>query len=377
MNDSAIASPMTGGTGHERVDISFVGRPWSLVGLGIYNTLLSLLTLGVYSFWGRTEVRKRLWSMVRVNGEPLEYTGTGKELFLGFLIVFAVVLLPYIIAYTAALIWLGPVIAVLVLFSAYIVIGYLFGVGIYRARRYRLSRTRWRGIRGALIGSDWRYAWGYFWTAIVSGLTGGWLHPWRTNFLYRNITNDTRFGDRPFSYDGQAGPLYPPFALAWVGGILAYIGILGGIFGYLYGVGKFPLPNEDGTTPPQIPPTLVDNLIMFLIVVGMVLFFSLFIGWYQARATNVLTRGTMFDGLKFKADVNGAGMIWMFVSNYLMTLLSFGALKPVADARNTKYLIDRLSTDGTVDFGLIAQSQAAMEARGEGIATAFDLDAIG
>jgi uncharacterized membrane protein YjgN (DUF898 family) len=105
--------------------------------------------------------------------------------------------------------------------------------------------------------------------------------------------------------------------------------------------------------------------------------FALFAGWYQARTLNVLTNGTRYQNLKFKCEVWGAGVIWMFISNYLMTLLTFGILKPVADARWTKYLIDRISTEGTVNFAAIAQSQAAMDRRGEGLAEAFDIDAFG
>lgn len=369
----APAAPPPG----EPIEISWQGSPWSLAGLGLFNFALTLITLGVYSFWGRTEVRKRLWNMVRINGEPLEYTGTGKELFLGFIVVFLVVLLPLILAAVGAQILLGPVIGLLVTLSAYIIIGYLFGVGIYRARRYRLSRTRWRGIRGTLVGSDWGYAWGYFWTGLLSGFTGGWMHPWRTNYLYRRMTNEMRFGDRPFSYDGKAGPLYPPFALAWVGGIIAYLGIFGGIFGYMYARGMMPLPREDGSMAEPVPPGIVDNIAMMAIVVAMVLLFSLFAGWYFARVQNVLSRGTTYEGLRFSASVKGPGMIWMFISNYLLTLLTLGILKPVADARNMRYLVERLRADGTVDLAAVAQSQAAMEQRGEGLATAFDLDAIG
>ena len=55
------------------------------------NLLLRVLTLGIYHFWAKTEVRKRIWSAIRINDEPLTYTGRGMELFLGFLIVFLVV----------------------------------------------------------------------------------------------------------------------------------------------------------------------------------------------------------------------------------------------------------------------------------------------
>ena len=97
----------TSSTGGEPIDVTWRGSPWSLTGLSFLNFLLSVVTLGIYSFWGKTEVRKRIWSSVRLNGEPLVYTGTGKELFLGFLIIFGVFLLPAFAILVALQLMLG------------------------------------------------------------------------------------------------------------------------------------------------------------------------------------------------------------------------------------------------------------------------------
>ena len=72
-------------TAQRAIDITFDGRGGRMIGLGFINGILKVLTLGLYSFWAKTEVRRRIWSATRLNGEPLSYTGTGKELFLGFL----------------------------------------------------------------------------------------------------------------------------------------------------------------------------------------------------------------------------------------------------------------------------------------------------
>ena len=176
----------------EAVKLSWV-QPDGLIGLSFANYFLRIITLGVYHFWGKTEVRRRIWSAVRLNGEPLAYTGTGKELFLGFLLVFGVVMLPMTLAVFAASFAFGPQSPAPAL--VYPLFFVLMGIGIYRAQRYRLSRTLWRGIRGGLEGSARSYAWTHVWTGVLVPFTLGWILPWRQTKLQSLLVNDMRFGE--------------------------------------------------------------------------------------------------------------------------------------------------------------------------------------
>src|SRR5215510_16588030 len=187
--------------------ISWVPPPGGFAGLSILNGVLRILTLGVYHFWGKTEVRQRIWSAVRIDGEPLEYRGTGGELLRGFLVVFFLVLLPMGLASFAAPL-LGPPAQALFNFAFWPVLLLLSGLGIHRARRYRLSRTRWRGIRGGLSGRSRGFAWTYLWTMLLVPLTLGWILPWRTVHLHRALSVETRFGDNAFTFTGVLGPIY-------------------------------------------------------------------------------------------------------------------------------------------------------------------------
>ena len=99
----------------------------------------------------------------------------------------------------------------------------LYGFAIYRARRYRLSRTVWRGIRGALPGSALTYSGKYFAALLLSPITLGWSTPAMNLVLAEHINNDMRFGNTPFSFSGRAGPLYARFAVCWFGTIVAYL----------------------------------------------------------------------------------------------------------------------------------------------------------
>ncbi|RFA27198.1 hypothetical protein CAI21_15230 [Alkalilimnicola ehrlichii] len=50
----------------------------------LVNLLLKVITLGIYHFWAVTRVRRYLWAQTSFDGERFEYTGTGRQLFLGF-----------------------------------------------------------------------------------------------------------------------------------------------------------------------------------------------------------------------------------------------------------------------------------------------------
>ncbi len=368
-----------------------------LWGLSLKIFILRLLTLNIYSFWGKTEVRRKVWSAVHLQGQPLEYTGRGLELFLGFLIVFFAVLLP-LIAYSFAIqFYIGPdpknaPYVLLASLPLYILGIYLFGVAQYRARRYRLSRTNWRGIRGTMSGSAWRYGWTSFWTALLIPLTLGWILPWRSTKLQRIMTKETVFGNIPLNFDGTSGPLYGPFAVLWIGSwtVAPILGIIIGILlAAVFALIVFViflligLPIPDFTQLPALMETrqnLPWNYALmifpsyFAFIIGIVLGFVIFSMYYTSRSYNHFTNSTTFDSSRFQLKTTTWSLMWLTISNYLILLFTIGIAFPIVLSRFSSYFINRTSIVGDIDFNRVAQSQADRERTGEGLAEAFDID---
>ena len=370
----------------ETAKISWSGTTWGLAGLGLVNFLLTVVTLGIYHFWGKTEVRRRITSSIRVNDEPLEYTGTGKELFLGFLIVLFAILLPLQLLVVGSVLAFGEVGQALVVVELPL-FWYLFNVAIYRARRYRRSRLRWRGVRGALVGSSWSYGWSSLWSAVASGMTSGWLTPWRDNYLHRTLTRETRFGDRPFNYTGKAGPLYPSYALAWLGtiGLLLVVGGLAAAVIYPLAqpvVEAMKLATDAEGKVDWTLPELKDQMGLFVSLIGLGYGFLALYGvlastlWslFYAKEYRYFASETTLEGLRFGLDVKGWSMFWLFLSNTLMSFATLTILSPVAEARVARYFVNRLTATGAIDFAGIQQSQEKLSKTGEGLAEAFDVE---
>src|SRR5882672_10803527 len=127
------------------VPATFSGGRGEFFRLAARGAALELVTVGFYRFWLVTDIRRHLWSNTSIDGDAAEYTGRAKELLVGFLFALAI-LVPIYLAYFLITIeaerWKG--FASTPLFISF----YAFGqFAIYRARRYRLTRTVWRGVR--------------------------------------------------------------------------------------------------------------------------------------------------------------------------------------------------------------------------------------
>src|SRR4029078_11155586 len=78
--------------------VAFTGIRRDFRRLVTRGALLELVTLGFYRFWLATDMRRDFWSHTSVEGDAPEYTGTAKELLIGFLIALAI-LVPLNLAY--------------------------------------------------------------------------------------------------------------------------------------------------------------------------------------------------------------------------------------------------------------------------------------
>jgi uncharacterized membrane protein YjgN (DUF898 family) len=387
MNTPLFGSKQSGpapGAG-EPVRVEYVEQP-GLSSIAITNFFLNLITLWFYRFWAKTQVRRHIWSCVRVNGEPLEYTGTGKELFTGFIIIMLVLFLPLAMIATVLAFMYGPESPALTVFQlvATLALLTLYGFAIYRARRYRLSRTVWRGIRGALPGSAMAYSGKYFGSLLLSPMTAGWSQPAMNLILAEQITNDMRFGNTPFSFHGRAGPLYSRFALCWFLMIFLYVGLVLAAVG-LYYVGAFEwletffntLDTDSNTSDAQ------KGLYLGGIIAAFILLFLLFstlrsIIWsfYTAKELNVFAQYTRFPGATFQFNATAWSLVMLWLGNLALLILTLGIAQPFVEQRVMRYFANRITVDGAVDFSAIQQSQAQLDKRGEGLIDALDLDAF-
>ncbi|WP_275190943.1 DUF898 family protein [Bradyrhizobium sp. CSA112] len=162
---------------------------------------LEFVTLGFYRFWLLTDIRRHLWSNTLVGGDAAEYTGRGKELLIGFLVALAI-LMPVYVGYFL----IGLEAEHIQAFASIPLIAFFYVFGqfaIYRARRYRLTRTVWRGVRFWMTGSGWIYALQASLWGLLMILTLGLVLPWRNAALERYKMRHSHYGDLQGSFEGR------------------------------------------------------------------------------------------------------------------------------------------------------------------------------
>lgn len=217
MNEAVHLPPMPPSAGPAPERVQFTGKRADFRRMVMRGGLLELVTFGFYRFWLTTDMRRHLWSHTVIEGDSFEYTGRARELLIGFLIALAI-LIPIYLAYFL----LGLEAERYQAFASVplILFLYLFGhFAMYRARRYRMSRSIWRGVRFWMTGSGWVYAFHALLWGILTAVSLGLALPWRDAALERYKMRHSHYGSVPARFDGTGWEFFKRGWWIWLLGI--------------------------------------------------------------------------------------------------------------------------------------------------------------
>ncbi|ARN81512.1 DUF898 family protein [Methylocystis bryophila] len=289
----------------------FTGEDAEFRRLVTKGALLELATAGFYRFWLATRIRQHLWGATILGGDPLEYLGTGRELLYGFLFALAI-LAPIYIAYLL----LGLAAESYKAFASLPLVLFFIAFGqfaLYRARRYRLHRTAWRGLRFGMGGSGWAYSWrAMLWGAAVIATLGLAL-PWAAAALERYKMRNTLYGDLQGSFVGRGWDFFKRGSWIWlvgVVGVVLWIVLLGGVANSGEGHGA----------KPHAGAAALGGLSM--LVLGLVAVF--FYGAYKAIQWRWWVEGVRIGNVGATSDLRTWALIgnyWKFIGWAVLTLL--------------------------------------------------------
>lgn len=343
------------------------------------NLLLSVVTLGLYLFWARTRERRYLWSQTRFIDDQLEYTGTGLELFIGYVLAVVLFGLPFsainFFALDAAVMRGHEGLGALIGLGLYLLILYLTGVAIFRALRYRLSRTLWHGIRGGSDNQGLGFGFGYLWKTIVGSLALGLLIPWSMTSLWNQRFNQMSFGPHRFDATARANAIFLKFLLFYLSPFILVVVVIAGLMAVgIFGAGTGGFHGGATPTPQSLQAIVilaaVAFYLLFFIVLGVIA-----LTYYAAYFREVVGKLAL-GGLEFAFTARTRDWIALFLGNFALIVCTLGIGYIFVGYRNWSFFIRHMQAFGTLDLDDFTQSQTRAPGTGEGLLDAFDVGAF-
>jgi uncharacterized membrane protein YjgN (DUF898 family) len=311
--------------------LQFKGQPSELLGIMLFNWILTSFTLGLYYPWARVAKLRFLYGNAILNNTPFIFHGTGKELFKGFLKFFGFIVLWYMfIIYVQVKGAQASMYAafILPLFSLAFLL--IIPLAIHGAMRYRLSRTSWRGIHLGYRGERGHLMGKFIGGMLLSIITLGIYYSWFVHDLRKYIIGNCRFGSLRFGYSGTGSELF-----------------------------------------------IINLKAIFLTP----LTFGLYYFWYQREFINYLINNTYMEqnGERFhlKGRIRGGSYLALTIVNFFLTIFTFGLAIPWVITRTINFIMNNMELPKGVDFENIAQTEDEyLDATGEDVLDYLDFGII-
>jgi uncharacterized membrane protein YjgN (DUF898 family) len=100
-----------------------------------------------------------------------------------------------------------------------------------------------------------------------------------------------------------------------------------------------------------------------------------FLGYFQSHISNLIWNNTTLDKLSFKSSLRARDFMWLYFTNMLAIMFTFGLATPWAQIRMARYRASKLQIVGDVNFDqFVGDKKEEIKATGEEIADFFDVD---
>jgi uncharacterized membrane protein YjgN (DUF898 family) len=302
---------------------TFHGSGGSLFGIYVMNILLTIVTFGFYRFWGKVKVRRFMLSQTAFEGDRFAYHGTGKELLAGFAKAALFIGMP-ITALSAVARLSGDIkIHIATQVFTYLLVFTFIPIAMVGARRYRLSRTSWRGIRFSFRGRAGAFVRFFMLATLLNAVTLSLYYPFFQARQQTFMVSNSHFGRRPFRFDGRGRDLFGPY---------------------------------------------VVTLLLLVPTLGLYLF------WFNARKTRYFWGHTYFETARFRSTMTGGALLAQSLTNVVLLIMTLGLAWPWVLIRRTRFEFACLSVEGALDLAGIVQEPQLPTATGDALSSLLGAD---
>ncbi len=338
----------------------FWGQGRTLFGIFIVNTFFNILTLGIYSFWGRVRIRQYLNNQTSFAKARFAYHGTGRELLIGWTKALLLFGLPYAFLSLVPLLWEQIPSWIPNLLAGALVLVFI-PVAVVGSHRYRLSRTSLGTVRFSFRGGIFDYLKIWLTGSLLTLVTLGLYYPVFENTRRHFLVSHTYFGTHPFRYHGSGIGMLVIYLKAMSLALLMVVSLI------MVSFDPQALPALLAWTPDDWTNTLLTSSFIFGLTTLLVPWFYL-----QAAKQRYIWNHAGFGEADFRFTASTWNLMELRLTNFLLLILTFGLSWPWVQVRNIQFLYYHLSLHGPLHFERIKQEALDASPTGEELAGYFD-----
>ncbi len=291
----------------------FHGTATEYFRIWIVNTLLTLLTLGLFAAWAKVRKRRYLRGSTELMGHRFDYRADPRRILIGNFIVVVIFL-----AYSL----LGAVYPVM-RYGAIVVAVVLLPWIVVRSLAFNAHNTAYRGMRFHFRPPLSPAIMIYLIQPLLIILTLGFYFPAWARAQRQYTISHHKLGDAYFAFEGGSGPFYAAYLLA---GLLVFMAAgAGGTLMTLIPGGRNGIPSP-------------EQLAVFLAIYGLALFVAKH--YIHARLFNHIWNHTKLDDHGFSARLEAGRWLGLQFTNLGAIIISCGLLYPWAVIRSLRYTAD-------------------------------------
>jgi uncharacterized membrane protein YjgN (DUF898 family) len=319
----------------------FSGNAGSYFRIWIISLGLSLLTLGVYSAWGKVRKRRYLYAHTRLAGSGFEYRASPLAILRGRVIALVLFGGLAVSGHFLPLAQLALA-ALLILLLPWLVVA---------TARFNARNSTWRSIRFGFDGRIREAIKVFLGFGVVAGITLGFAYPYYRMRRARFIVAHHRFGATSFATDFTAGPFFRAYFIAVAACIVLVVVLISGSVFHKSAAGSLAMTG--------------------LIYTGYVVAFA----YLSSRIGNITHNGTAIGPLRLASTLRARDLVWLYVSNIVAVLATLGLATPWATIRLARYRASRLAVVAHSPIeSLVAAEGGDASATGSEVSDLFDVD---
>ncbi|MGD9592709.1 MAG: DUF898 family protein, partial [Candidatus Berkiella sp.] len=254
---------------------------------------------------------------------------------------------------------------------------YLPFVAVFGSLRYRVTHSRWRGIRGHMEGSTILYGlYGLFHLFLIIITFGLWI-PMADLLKYKYKMNRISFGDQKAVFNPDYGNLFGINLLSFFGGI--FIGIFSCIILAIivYAIVPDAHAASEAVKEAKIDPDSAEGIIVGVATgIGVfVLFASIIMSrfWYKAAFVRMRYNYLTFGNIGFDCKISGWGLFRQTFGNLLIYIFTIGFGHPIVIQRKMKFFCKHTRIKGDMNNSPILQAIGKKDTAGEGVSSILDI----